>query len=175
MQFQYNGWDNVLIEDCHLWNGPLPTARGGAPQGVNPGENAVDTKYHIEDGRGKLIVKNTIVHGWKNPDIGVPAAFNIKHNVEVILDRITAYDNYVCFRLRGPGSKGGAWVTLKNAVMYDSDIGVRYEDKIENLHIYNCTWGANVKPFQSAGGYGDGFEVKNCLFFSLYKLLLQVI
>ncbi|MCA1785836.1 MAG: hypothetical protein LC657_07640, partial [Desulfobacteraceae bacterium] len=61
--------------------------------------------------------------------------------------------------------RGGAWVLLQNIVMYDSDKGIRYEDGIENLRIYNSTWGDNIGAFfESAGGYGDGFEVKNCLF-----------
>ena len=165
VQLQYGGWNNVIIENCTLWNGPLPTARGGAPAGVTPGENAIDTKYHIEDGRGMLFVKNTTAYGWRSNYITNAAAFNLKHNVEVILNGITTYDNDIAFRLRGPGSKGGAHVTLLNAVIYDSNIGVRYEDAIENLLIYNSTWGDGInRQFQSAGGYGNGFQVKNCLF-----------
>lgn len=165
VQLQYGGWDNVLIENSTLWNGPLPTARGGAPAGVYPGENAVDTKYYIADGRGRLFIKNTTAYGWRSDYITNAAAFNIKHNVEAVFDGIITYDNEIAFRLRGPGSKGGARVTLKNAVIYDSDKGVRYEDRIENLRIYNTTFGANLSSqFQSVGGYGSGFEVKNSLF-----------
>ncbi|MCZ6899175.1 MAG: T9SS type A sorting domain-containing protein, partial [Bacteroidetes bacterium] len=141
------------------------SARGGAPAGIYPGENAIDTKYHIEDGRGMLFIKNTTAYGWRSDYIANAAAFNIKHNVEVILNGITTYDNDIAFRLRGPGSNGGAHVTLLNAIIYDSNTGVRYEDAIENLLVYNTTWGNNIaRQFQSAGGYGTGFQVKNCLF-----------
>jgi len=165
IQLQYGGWDNVLIENSNLWNAPLPSARGGAPAGVYPGENGIDTKYYLSDGRGKLTIKNVTAHGWKSNYITNAAAFNIKHNVEVIFDGITTYDNDIAFRLRGPGSNGGAWVTVKNAVIYDSGRGIRYEDAIENLHIYNTTFGNNIiNYFQSAGGYGAGFNVQNSLF-----------
>ncbi|QTA79106.1 DUF1565 [Desulfonema limicola] len=172
LQFQYNGWNDILVENCKLWNAPLPSARGGAPAGVYPGENAIDTKYYTADGRGRLYVKNTTAYGWHSDYIDNAAAFNIKHNVEAEFDGITVYDSEIAFRLRGSASSstGGAWVTLKNAVIYNSDKAVRYEDDIENLHIYNLTFGKDIgSMFQSAGGYGSGFEVKNCLFFSVSK------
>ncbi len=167
MQFQYNGWDNIQVENCTLWNGKLPDARGGFPAGVNPGENAVDTKYYTTDGRGRLYFKNIIAHGWRSDYISNAAAFNIKHNVQAEIDGVTTYNNEIAFRLRGPASSstGGAWVTLQNAVIYDSDKAIRYEDDIENLKIYNSTFGKeNGVSFESAGGYGSGFEAKNNLF-----------
>jgi len=166
LQFQYGGWDDIRVENCTLWNGPLPTARGGADAGVNPGENAIDTKYVKDDGRGRLYVENTVAYGWRSDIISNAAAFNIKHNVETVFDGVIVYDNYIAFRLRGgTGYRGGAWVTIKNAVVFDSDKAVRYEDDIENLHIYNMTFGNGIgRFFESAGGHGDGFQVLNCLF-----------
>ncbi len=167
LQFQYNAWDNILVENCALWNGKLPEARAGFPAGVNPGENAVDTKYYTSHGRGRLYMKNIIAYGWDSDYLANGAAFNIKHNVEAVLDGITTYDNDIAFRLRGPASisTGGAWVTMKNVVIYNTKRAVRYEDDIENLKIYHTTFGnGNGSLFQSAGGYGDGFEVKNNLF-----------
>ncbi|MCP4111795.1 MAG: DUF1565 domain-containing protein [Desulfobacteraceae bacterium] len=172
LQFQYGGWDNITIENCNLWNGPLPSARGGAPKGVSPGENAVDTKYYTSDGRGKLFIKNTIVHGWRGDYLANAAAFNLKHNVQVDIDGITAYDNEIAFRLRGgtgDSEKGGARVTLKNAVIYNSERAIRYEDGIENLHIYNSTFGRELTELFENEGHGSGFEVKNCLFLSASK------
>lgn len=168
IQLQYGGWNNVLVEDSHLWSGPLPSARGGANAGDNVGEDGIDTKFHVADGRDRLTIKNTRVHGWGrggNPLYASSAGLNIKHNVEVTIDGVSAYDNNYTFRLRGPGSNGEAWVTLMNSVIHDSNIGVRYEDGINNLHIYNSTFGNNIGSlFQSAGGYGSGLEVKNNLF-----------
>jgi hypothetical protein len=165
LQFQYDGWDNIIVENTVLWNGKLPTSRGGAPAGVDPGENAVDTKYEIADGRGKLFLKNITAYGWKSDYISNAAAFNIKHNVEVVFDGVTTYDNEIAFRLRGPGDRGGAHVTIMNTIIYNSDKAVRYEDNIENLKIYNSIFGKNIdEEFESVGGHGSGFEVKNNLF-----------
>lgn len=166
LQFQYDGWDNVLIENCRLWNGPLPSARGGAPAGANVGENAVDTKYYEADGRGKLTLKNITAYGWVSDYISNAAAFNLKHNIEATVDAVECYDSEICFRVRGPGGdKGGAWVTIMNAIMYDSEKAVRYEDSIENLKIYNNIFGDGLnKLFESAGGHGSGFDVRNNLF-----------
>ncbi|MCP4178937.1 MAG: hypothetical protein GY756_14340 [bacterium] len=168
LQFQYNGWNNILVENCKLWNGKLPTAIAGFPSNVNPGENAVDTKYNLADGRGKLTMRNIEAYGWDSDYLNNPAAFNIKHNVEAILDGITVYDSDIAFRLRGvTGSNGGAKVTLMNAVSYNVKRVVRYEDDIEDLHVFNCTFGKdNSTLFQSAGGHGTGFLVQNCLFYN---------
>jgi hypothetical protein len=169
LQFQYNNWKNIIVEDCTLWNGPLPSARGGAPAGVNPGEDGVDTKYNPPE-RGRLTIKNTVAHGWRGDRINNPAAFNIKHNVEVIFDGITAYDNKNAFRLRGPGSQGGAWVTIKNAVIFDSDKAIRYEDDIENLDIYNSTFGLGVDTIlEEAASDNSVINIKNSLFLAETK------
>ncbi len=173
LQFQY-GWNNITVEGCVLWNGPLPSARGGAPKGVYPGENAVDTKNYLVDDRAKLVIKNTVAYGWHSDYINNASAFNIKQNVDVEFDRVTVYDSEIAFRLRGPdpdGVRGGALVTLKNAVIYNSDKGIRYEDKIEKLHIFNSTFGNGLPIiFENAGGYEPGgFELKNCLFLSASK------
>ena len=178
-QPEYGAWDNIVLKNVQLWNRPvleetahaLSLAVGDSLleqlKGKYPGENAIDTKQHEYHGRGKLYLENVTAYGWRSDFISNASAFNLKHNVEVSVDGVTAYDNEICFRLRGPGSHGGAWVTLKNVVMYDSDTGVRYEDDIENLLIYHTTWGNNVETFfESAGGYGNGFEVNNCLFLS---------
>ncbi len=168
LQFQYNSWDNILVENCKLWNGKLPEAVAGFPKGVNPGENAIDTKYRIEDGRGRLTVSNVEAYGWRSDYISNAAAFNIKHNVEVLFDGITVYDSEIAFRLRGLVDRGNALVDLTNAVIFDVDYGVRYEDNITDLHVFNCTFGKDINSyFVSAGGHGDGFLVQNCLFFSV--------
>jgi hypothetical protein len=176
LQFQYNGWDNVTVENSVLWNGPLPTARGGAPAGANPGEDGIDTKYCENDGRGRLYLRNVTAHGWDGDYVANPAAFNLKHNIDAEIDGVTCYESEICFRSRGAGtnppndncggtSQGGAWITIMNGVMYNSNTAVRYEDVIENLKVYNSAFGNNLNlNFQSAGGYGSGFEVKNNLF-----------
>jgi len=181
IQLQYGGWDNVLVEGCRFWNTKLPSARGGAPANSYIGENAIDTKYCEKDGRGRIYLKNITAYGWHSDYIENAAAFNLKHNIYAEADGITCYESEICFRARGPGPNGpnsncgdtplgGAWATIKNAVMYNSDKGVRYEDSIQNLHLYNNIFGNNlVAFFNSAGGYGSGFDVKNNLFYGSSK------
>ena len=43
------------------------------------------------------------------------------------------YDNEVAFRVRGPGKRGGAHVTITDCAIYNTQVGVRAEDKIERL------------------------------------------
>ncbi len=167
LQFQYGGWDNITVYNCKLWNGDLPEAIAGFAKGVNPGENAIDTKYTIKDGRGRLNVIKVEAYGWRGDFINNAAAFNIKHNVKAVFDGVTVYDSEIAFRLRGLVDRGNAVVDLMNVVMYDVDYGVRYEDDITDLHIFNCTFGNNISSdFISAGGHGDGFLVQNCLFYN---------
>lgn len=165
LQLQYDGWDNVLVVDSHFWNGQLTESYAGAPQGVYPGEDGIDTKQEGTVPRGHLTVRNSVFHGWRSDYISTPAALNLKHNVDVIVDGNTFYDNVVALRLRGPGSRPGAHVTVMNNVFHTNDVAVRYEDQIEQLRVLNNTFGLdNDRFFQSAGGAGSGSQVYNNLF-----------
>ena len=79
------------------------------------------------------------------------------------VDGVTVFDSEIAFRLRGPLT-GGAWVTIKNAVVHDVLTAYRYEDNIQNLRIWNNTVGANVtQAFQAASSVSTGLEVRNLL------------
>jgi len=170
-------WGPVLVEGCDLLTGPLPP--GLLPgtdwkEGDIPGENGLDTKQTEQNPRSRIVLRDCRVHGFKDVISmgGSNAAINAKDHVEVLLDRCTVYNNDWGFRLRGAGSytSTGSYDTLTNCVMYDNVKAVRYENEIRNLRIYNCTFGvASGAPFQSAGGHGSGFEVKNCLFLGRSK------
>jgi len=165
IQLQYDGWDNVLVEDCKLWNGPLPSTRGGAPAGANPGEDGIDTKYYEADGRGTLTMRNITAYGWDGDYVSNGAAFNLKHNIQATIDGVTCHDNEICFRVRGPGGEnGGAWATIINALIHDNNRAFRYEDSVENLKIYNNIFASNGQALESAGGYGSGFDMRNNVF-----------
>lgn len=166
-------WDSIVIENCKLWTGPLPTDAAGFNAGEIPGENAVDTKICADSlsygYRPKILLTNIEAYGFiNNSFINNRAAFNIKENVKCIMNRIKVYNNEISFRLRGPGSRGGAHVTIKNSIAYDNEKVFRIEDNIELLHIYNSTFHKDnhYDYIQLAGGGYDasGFEMKNCLF-----------
>ena len=123
---------SLTIEDCHLWTGPLAANAGGFAAGERPGENAVDTK--------------TKPDGWNQPaQISTIAAINIKEHVEAEITQCVFSDNEVAFRLRGPGGRGNALVTLKDCAVYDTQVAVRAEDRIENLKISGLAFGQGVK------------------------------
>ncbi|HQV30257.1 MAG TPA: right-handed parallel beta-helix repeat-containing protein, partial [Calditrichia bacterium] len=164
-------WDNILIEDCRMWTGPLPADAAGFNAGEVPGENAIDTK--IDDGaiangyRPRITIRNVEAFGFVPGYISNRAAFNIKENIEATLDRILVYDCEIAFRLRGPGSRGGAHVTLTNAIAYNNDKNFRLEDGIEELKIYNSTFdlASGAQHVQVAGGYdASTLDWRNCLF-----------
>lgn len=149
-------WDNITVENCHFWNGPLPQAAAGFAAGMVTGENAFDTKTPTGGPRSRLLVRNCLMHGFRGV-ISNQAAMNIKENVDVTIDRVTIYDSDIAFRMRGP-----AQATVTNCVLYDVGRGVRYEDGIDPLRFYNCTFGRNIaQAFQDVGGNP---EVRNSLF-----------
>ncbi|MFN8060139.1 MAG: choice-of-anchor Q domain-containing protein [Vicinamibacterales bacterium] len=160
------GWDNVLIERCRLWLEPLATAENGFPPGTVPGENAVDTKTNASAPRANLTVRDTEAWGYRNGLITNMAAFNLKEGVNAVLDRVTVWNSEIAFRLRGPGAGAiGAWVRVQNAVTHDVAFGVRYEDNIESVKIYNSTFGAGVgRAFLAASSTATGLDVRNVLF-----------
>jgi hypothetical protein len=159
------GWGRVTIEDSRIWLAPLSAPTNGFAAGVVPGENAVDTKSSASNPRATLAIRNTIAWGFRDGLITNTAAFNIKENVDVTFDRVTVYDSYIAFRLRGPGSgPAGAWATIKNAVVYNTTTAFRYEDNIESLKIWNCTVGRGMtRTFQAASSAASGLDVRNLL------------
>lgn len=154
---------SVRIEDCTLWTGPLTEDAGGFKKGERPGENAVDTKTPPKGARCVLTMRNCLMHGFRQPaQINLAAALNLKENVHARIENCVFRDNQVSFRLRGPGQRGGALVEIKSCAIYDSDVGVRMEDKIRDLKIEALGFGPGVarKYHGVAGGTGSGYENK---------------
>ena len=158
-------WD-LTIDSSHFWTGPLPEAVPGFTAGFVIGENAFDSKQDENlPERSTVVIQNSLFHGWRNnPKLTREAALNIKERVFAIVDANTFYDNEIGMRLRGRPDDGGAHVTAINNVFYDNDIAIRYEQAIENLRIYNNTFGLeNINFFDARNGVpaGPGFEVLN--------------
>ncbi len=154
-------WDDVLIENCTLWTGPLPEDAGEFKAGQRPGENAFDSKTPPGSARCRVTIRNCLLYGWNQPgQITTFAALNLKEQVDATVERCLFRDNEVCFRVRGPGARGGAKVTIRDCAVYDSQVGVRIEDRIENLVIERLGFGAGVKQkYQNAaGGPGPGYS-----------------
>ncbi|MCD6364455.1 MAG: right-handed parallel beta-helix repeat-containing protein, partial [Planctomycetes bacterium] len=153
LQTQDGHWQNVLVDGCTFWNGDLPTARAGFPAGVNPGENAIDTK---EDGvlRSTMTVRNSVFYGWDS-DYIFGSALNLKENVTIVVDGCELYDNNVGFRLRGKSGDTGAHVTVTNCVMHDNAVALRYEDDIQELKVINNTWGSGNGQLTHSPDYPD--------------------
>jgi hypothetical protein len=138
-------WDDVLVEHCTFLTGPLESDAGGFKSGQRPGENAFDSKTPPTGKRPKITFRNCVFHGWSQPgQIDMLAALNVKENVECTVERCLFYDNQVALRLRGPGARGGALVHIKDCAIYDSQVGVRMEDRIENLTIEGLLFGPGV-------------------------------
>lgn len=152
---QKPGWTDVRIIGCKFWLEPLPKKKQGFPAGKSPGENAIDTKtMETVSNRAELHVEDTVAYGYRNGFISNQAAFNIKESVEATFDGVTVYDSEIAFRLRGAvGSHPKGSVThIYNAVLYDLDKAIRFEDGIqEPIEVYNATFGRGIdRNFQGA-------------------------
>jgi hypothetical protein len=159
------GWRDVTLDGLRIWLEPLPSDENGFAAGTVPGENAVDTKSPPLLARASLTIRNTIASGFRNGLITNMAAFNLKEHVEATLDGVSVFDSEIAFRLRGNRTmNAGAWVTIKNAVVYDVETAYRYEDRIQNLRILNNTVGRGIeRVFQAAVSTAEGIEVANML------------
>ncbi len=161
-------WDNVRIEDCRLWVAPLSATEvkaSGLPAravGMILAENAIDTKARKTDdpGRHNIRLKNITARGFRSDRIKNAAAFNIKNPVTARLDGLIVFDSEIAFRLRAP-----ARVTVTNSLVYDCDVGVRYEGRPKQLYLYNNTFGLGLKQaLKAVGGPPRDFRVVNNLF-----------
>lgn len=159
------GWNDVLIEGCRFWLQPLPAPVNGFPAGAVPGENAIDTKVGAGLPRPNLTIRNTEAYGFRAGLIGNMAAFNIKENVNAILDGITVHSSEIAFRLRFP-----ATVRVQNAVVYNVSYGVRYEDDIQGIRLLNSTFGSGVtEAFRAASSSNSVLDVQNVAFLGTSK------
>lgn len=170
---------DISIENCHFWTGPLTkkfndgwvkTSHLPDAEKQCPGENAVDTKV-LKTGwenapRMKLRIVNTKVHGWKEDAyIANKAAFNLKEKIDAVVNGVTVYDSQIGFRLRG--RLGNANVYIKNSVIYNCKYALRTEDDLENLKVFNSTFGKNIHTIHKAVASSTGFStwsVKNNAF-----------
>lgn len=157
---QSPGWDDITLDGCRLWLEPLADPENGFPAGAVPGENAIDTKTFASASRATLVVLDTTAYGFRNGYISNQAAFNLKENVEAIVDGVTVFDSEIGFRIRGPDAD----IAIQNAVVYDVDTAIRYEDEIVAPEIYNSTLGRSVvEAFDEAGSDTTAFDVRNFL------------
>ena len=156
-------WNDVLIEGCRLWLEPLPREENGFAAGVVPGENAVDTKVTPGSPRARITIRDTQAWGFGGGLIQKQAAFNLKEDIDATLDRVTVWDSEIAFRTRGSRTgPNGAWVRIQNAVVYDVQVGVRYEDDIAHLRVWNTTFGLGVgRAFQEASSKQRRLDVRN--------------
>jgi len=147
-------WDNVLVENCTLWTGPLPQNAAGFHRGERPGENAVDTKNNEANLRARMAIRNCLMYGFGDGQIVNQAALNLKNHVQVAVTGCVLADNDICFRLRGDtGSRGGALVSIRDCAIYRSKIGLRMEDAIENLRVIHLGVARDVqRPYTTAEG-----------------------
>lgn len=144
-------WDELQIRRCTLWSGPLDEDAGAIASGTIVGENALDTKVGVDlDGSGSpptVEIEDVVAYGFRG-FIANQAAWNLKEDVDVLVDRVTVYDTELAFRLRGPAA-----VRVQNAVVYDVDGAVRYEDGLPGARILASTFGGDVAAaFVDGGG-----------------------
>lgn len=152
----------VVVENCTLWTAPLEKDLAGFKAGQRPGENAIDTKTKPDGPRCELVVSNCHIHGWNQPaQIDNVAALNLKENVDADVSRCVFQNNEVALRVRGPGKRGGAHVTAVDCALFDTQTGVRAEDKIDHLTLKNLGFGGDIgRRVQFVNGKSDtGIEI----------------
>lgn len=136
---------SLTIENCHLWAGKLQADVPGFKAGQSPGENAFDSKTPPDGERCRLIIRRCHMHGWSQPSqIHNRAALNLKEHIDAEISQCVLDDNEIAIRARGPGKRGNARVTLRDCAIYRSQVAVRAEDKIEQLHLAGMAYGPGV-------------------------------
>lgn len=152
---------SLTIEHCHLWSGPLQKDAPGFKAGQSPGENAFDSKTKPDGERCRLIIRGCYMHGWSQPSqIQNRAALNLKEHIEAEVAGCVFDDNEVALRVRGPGGRGDARVTVQDCTIYRTEVAVRAEDRIVGLKLRGMAYGPGVKTRLSLHGGKElpGFE-----------------
>jgi len=132
-------WDDVLIENCRIWTGPLPQDALGWKKGQRPGENALDTKTP-KDETARLTIRSSVFQGFRQPaQLDNMAALNLKEKVRVRVENCTFEGNEISLRIRG----SGATVDVKGCTVARSDIALRVEDE-PRVSVEQLTIGEDV-------------------------------
>lgn len=158
-------WTAVTIDGCDFANGVLEEDMAGFKKGVSPGEDGIDTKHVPEGEHARLVVRRTRFHDFRSSFIDTPAALNLKENVEVVVDGCDLADAVVALRLRGTG-RGEMWPAVVNCTIRNCDVGVRYEDGLQNFRFAHNTI-AECRAFflraPNKSEWGRGWVVANNL------------
>src|SRR5688572_26032125 len=125
-------WDNVLVENCFLWTGPLDADYAGYNRGERPGENAFDSKVAANGPRARITIRDTLMQGWGHGSIGNGAALNLKEKIQAVIERCVFVENDIAFRCRGAGTdRDTAWVTARDCTVYKTSRVFRLEANVE--------------------------------------------
>lgn len=162
-------WQDITVDGCTFYDAPLEADMAGFKQGQYCSENAIDTKHLSTAPRARLTVKNSKMYGFNSSFIGNDSAFNLKEQVEVVVDSCEVYNTVIAFRLRGLTGNTGCWPTIFNCTIHDADYAIRYEDDLMNLHlafntVHNCGTLFLPAPSSTTWGPGNGWIVQNNLF-----------
>ena len=162
------GWNEVIIEACRIWLGPLAEVTNGFPAGFAPGKNGIQTKTLTGGTRASLRIEETEFWGFKEGrDLTDLAALLLWEHVDVTISRSKIYDSDVAVRVRGPvlSRPEGAQVSVDNTIIHTVATGFRYERDIESLNIIFVTMGTDVEQaFDAADSDAIEPTVQNSLF-----------
>ena len=153
-------WDDVRVEHCFLWTGPLDRDYAEFKRGERPGENAFDSKVAPTGPRAHITIRSTLMQGWGHGAIENGAALNLKEIVQALVDRCVFVENDIAFRCRGAGgSRDSAWVTAQNCTVYQTTRVFRLESSVENVRIFYLALGPGIgRDYDLSPGAGPGFE-----------------
>ena len=169
LQLANGNWDNVLVDSVQFHNGLIDeqlAEQTGFAVGINPGENAIDTKQDRSlPVRSRLKVVNSKFSGWRGDLINNAAALNLKEQVSVQINACEFMNNEIALRLRGSGAANvGAHIVAPNNVFYRNEKALRVEDELRESRVINNTFGdGQVFEFVSGGGAADFFAANNLL------------
>jgi hypothetical protein len=156
-----HAWDNVLVEHCFLWTGPLDQDYAEYRRGERPGENAFDSKVAAAGPRARITIRNTLMKGWGHGSIGNGAALNLKEKIQAVIERCVFVENDIAFRCRGAGTeRESAWITARDCTVYNTSRVFRLESGVEHVKIFHLALGEGIeRDYDRSPGPGKGFEV----------------
>ncbi len=136
--------------------------------GNSPGENAIDLKS-ASSSTNNITITDLTTWGWlkdgnEHSELSNRSAFNLKEDATVTLNRVTVYDSHNAYRLRGDTGNGNPDITIKNTVVYDMTYAFRLENSIDNLLVYNNTFGSPGTSFIDTSSIGTGDDLRNNAF-----------
>jgi|GEM_PF-4819608 len=137
-------WDNVIVDGCKIWSGPLPEDRNGHKAGVHTGQTGILATRNLTAPEGRLSIRRSEVYGWQDSTQEICTAVKAREKIRLELAANKFHDNEVAIWTADytlSGRSAAITITVANCIFYNNVTAIRCDQNMDALLLWNNTFG----------------------------------